>query len=179
MAKIKAVWAVPECSFRYTCGPTYRGFRQGSYGLPPWRRRKLISEKIFPLQLCKSSREPRAVPVTLLWAVTSHREKEGAEANNHFSKKCVWYFSSVSHRGCQLSVCWRKRTTKYRAGQGRTKLTWLKANQNFSCCKFGGRNAVPSFLPHHSHTQNNLKLVVKKINCRESPWRALAANCSH
>lgn len=79
----------------------------------------------------------------------------------------------------QLGVCWRKRKIKYRAGQGRTKLTWLKANPNFSCCKFGGRHAVPSFLPHHSHTQNNLKLVVKKINCRESPWRALAANCSH
>lgn len=134
--------------------------------------------ELFPVRLCKRRCEPSAVPVALLRAVISHREKEGAEGNNHFSKKCVWGFYSARHRSCQLGVCWRKAATKHRAGQGRAKLTRRKANLNFSCCKFGGRNAVPSFLPRHSHTQNNLKLVVKKINCRERPWRALAANCS-
>lgn len=75
--------------FRYNSGSTYYGFRQGYYGIPPWRRREIFSRNIFPLQQWKSRHETRVVPVTLLWALISHREKEGAEANNHFSKKCV------------------------------------------------------------------------------------------
>lgn len=87
--------------------------------------------------------------------------------------------SNTSNQWVTKAGCLLKEGSNKMQSRTRKDKTWLKANLNVSCCKFGGRNAVPSLLPYHSHTQNNLKLVVKKINCRESPWRALAASISH
>lgn len=145
---------------------------------PIWKKKGTHLKKYIPTAAVQ--KQPWAQGCPCHPSVSSYFTwgKRGSRGKLSFQQEiCLILLVLQSLR--QLGVCWRKRKIKYRAGQGRTKLTWLKADPNFSCCKFGGRHAVPSFLPHHSHTQNNLKLVVKKINCRESPWRALAANCSH